>query len=104
MAFFSIFSFWLEDAKSIHFIYQKLVFVLGGMLLPLDIFPQWLENISKSLPFSYIAYYPAKLWVKFSTEAFFSVILWQFIWIVIGIISIYLLFRLVSKKLSINGG
>lgn len=104
MAFFAIFAFWLEDAKSIHFIYQKLVFVLGGMLLPLEIFPQWLETISKSLPFSYIAYFPAKLWVSFSFKDVLPVLLGQIFWISLMIILTTLLYKICIKKISINGG
>jgi ABC-2 type transport system permease protein len=37
------------------------VFVLGGMLLPLEVFPGWLESITRLLPFRAMAYAPARL-------------------------------------------
>ena len=104
MALLGVFAFWFEDAKSMHFIYQKIVFTIGGMLLPLEIFPFWLERISAVLPFSYVAYHPAKLFVKFSFSSFFSVLVFQIIWIAVISLFIFLVFRVCVKKVSVNGG
>jgi ABC-2 type transport system permease protein len=54
-------AFWLSDAKATWFLYQKLVFLLGGMLLPLQLFPAWLERVAWVLPFWTMAYAPARL-------------------------------------------
>lgn len=54
-------AFWVLDAKGTWFLYQKLVFVLGGMLLPLEVLPSSLETVAKVLPFSAMAYIPARL-------------------------------------------
>ncbi|MGH1487780.1 MAG: ABC transporter permease [Acidimicrobiales bacterium] len=58
---FAASSFWLREAKGAWFLYNKLVFVLGGMLLPLEVLPAWLETIAKFLPFMAMAYVPARL-------------------------------------------
>lgn len=54
-------SFWLSESKGAWFIYNKLVFVLGGMLLPLEVLPGWMETVAKLLPFMAMAYAPARL-------------------------------------------
>ncbi len=54
-------AFWVRDAKSGWFLYQKLVFVLGGMLLPLEVLPDSMEVVAKSLPFMAMSYVPARL-------------------------------------------
>ncbi len=54
-------AFWVRDAKGMWFLYQKLIFVLGGMLIPLEVLPGWLESIAKALPFMAMAYAPARL-------------------------------------------
>jgi ABC-2 type transport system permease protein len=54
-------AFWLSDAKATWYLYQKLVFLLGGMLLPLQLFPAWLERVAWVLPFWTMAYAPARL-------------------------------------------
>ena len=54
-------AFWLNDAKAAWFLYLKFVFLLGGMLMPLQLFPVWLERVSWLLPFWTMAYAPARL-------------------------------------------
>jgi ABC-2 type transport system permease protein len=54
-------AFWVRDARSTWFLYQKLVFVLGGMLIPLQVLPGWLHAIANCLPFAAMAYAPARL-------------------------------------------
>jgi ABC-2 type transport system permease protein len=54
-------AFWLRDAKSAWFLYQKFLFMLGGMLLPLEVLPGWLERIAVVLPFAAMAYVPGRL-------------------------------------------
>lgn len=58
---FAAAAFWLRDAGSAWFLYQKLVFVVGGMLLPLEILPSGLESAARWLPFSAMAYVPGRL-------------------------------------------
>ncbi len=54
-------AFWVLDAKGTWFLYQKLVFVLGGMLLPLEVLPSGMEQVARWLPFASMAYAPARL-------------------------------------------
>jgi ABC-type glutathione transport system ATPase component len=39
-------AFITEDVQSFQIIYQKFLFILGGMLIPLDFFPGWLRDVS----------------------------------------------------------
>jgi ABC-2 type transport system permease protein len=54
-------AFWLRDAKSAWFLYQKFLFMLGGLLLPLEVMPDWLERVAVALPFAAMAYVPGRL-------------------------------------------
>jgi ABC-2 type transport system permease protein len=104
MASLGILAFWLEDAHSLHFIYSKLVFVLGGMLVPLEIFPHWLQKISVNLPFSFVAYHPAKMFVQFDWTTVAKTIFAQISWIIVFILITTVLYDVCIKKVSINGG
>lgn len=97
-------AFWLEDSASISWIYQKIVFIIGGMLLPLEFYPSWLENLSKSLPTSYLMYYPAKLFVHFDFTLFFKIIIGQIAWIVILSIIAFIIYKKGVREVNINGG
>jgi len=54
-------AFWLRDAGSAWFLYQKLIFIFGGMLLPLQVVPGAMRAIAFGLPFMTMAYVPARL-------------------------------------------
>lgn len=58
---FAASAFWLRSAGSAWFLYQKLVFVVGGMLIPLEVLPGWLRGIATVLPFRAMSYIPARL-------------------------------------------
>ena len=79
---FAAAAFWVRDAKGTWFLYQKLVFVLGGMLLPLEVLPGRLESIAKLLPFMAMAYAPARLASGhaepglLAVQAFWLVVVW----------------------------
>ena len=54
-------SFWIRDARSTWFLYQKLVFIIGGMLLPLQVLPPAMTRVALWLPFMAMAYAPSRL-------------------------------------------
>jgi ABC-2 type transport system permease protein len=100
----SLMAFWFEDTESFKWIYDKILFVIGGMLLPLEILPGWLAKISESLPFSYIVYYPAKLFVSFDINLFWKVIGIQIAFIALFVFITFIVYRIVERRLNVNGG
>jgi ABC-2 type transport system permease protein len=54
-------AFWIRDARSTWFLYQKFVFIAGGMLLPIEVLPHGIERAARLLPFMAMAYAPARL-------------------------------------------
>lgn len=43
---------WLQDCTPIYWIWQKAAFLLGGLLLPLEIYPDWLRTLAELTPFA----------------------------------------------------
>ncbi len=97
-------AFITEDVTSIQIIYQKFIFILGGMLIPLDFFPDWLKNLALALPFNYIVYAPARLFVSFDWARWLNVVIMQTIWIGIFALALWALFRAGLRHVAINGG
>lgn len=97
-------SFWVEENSAFFWIYSKLVFTLGGMLIPLDLFPKWLQNISEYLPFAYVTYVPARLAVDFSFADFGRQFLIQILYLAAFFILSMTLYRKGAKNLNVNGG
>lgn len=58
---FAALAFWLRDAKSTWYLYQKFVFIAGGMLIPIELFPPAMQSVVKVLPFVAMSYVPARL-------------------------------------------
>jgi ABC-2 type transport system permease protein len=97
-------AFWIEDISAFRWIQDKLIFVLGGMLIPLSFFPLFLQKIALVLPFSYVAYAPAYMFVNFSVSFFVETVLIQILWITLFVAGASLLYNLGAKRVSINGG
>jgi ABC-2 type transport system permease protein len=97
-------AFVTEDTASFRLIYQKLIFILGGLLLPVDFLPGWLQGIARLLPFSQITYAPAKLLVAFDMEQWLHVSASQLIWIAVMGFGLRLQYAWAVRRLSVNGG
>lgn len=97
-------SFWFEDNNAFFWIYSKLIFTLGGMLMPIELFPKWLQKISHYLPFAYVTYVPARLAVDFSFITFGKQVLVQAIYLIVFFILAMGLYRKGAKSLNVNGG
>lgn len=97
-------SFWFEDNSAFFWIYSKLIFTLGGMLMPIELFPVWLQRISHYLPFVYVTYVPARLAVDFSFESFAVNFPVQLLYLGVFFTLSMLLYRKGVKNLNVNGG
>ncbi len=97
-------AFWFEDVSAFRWITEKLVFVLGGMLIPLNFFPKIFQTIASILPYSYMSYAPAYLFVNFSLSGAISSMLVQLVWVILLVACAFGLYGLGAKKVSINGG
>jgi ABC-2 type transport system permease protein len=97
-------AFVAEDVEPFDWIYQKFVFILGGLLIPLSLYPDWLQDITRSLPFSFMVYEPARLFVDPDPIRFVNMLLGQLAWLVIlgGLLAIF--YRRGVRRLAINGG
>lgn len=96
-------AFWLEENTAFFWVYQKLVLILGTFL-PVEFFPKWVQNITLSLPFSYVTYGPAKLFVDFSPEKCLNIILMQSLYLILIVLACFIVYRKGVKVLNVNGG
>lgn len=97
-------AFVVEESSAFRWIYQKFLLVLGGLLIPLDFFPEWLQRVSLSLPFAWIVFGPARLFVDPSLSRLAEVLLRQFLWLGIVGAVVWLIYRWAVGRLVINGG
>lgn len=99
-----LFAFIAEEVAPFEWIYQKFVFILGGMLIPLDFYPAWLQTLAKNLPFAYMMYGPARLFVLPSWPLLIQIVAGQLFWLALLGGLLLLTSSLGMRKLAINGG
>ncbi|MCL1805906.1 MAG: ABC-2 family transporter protein [Clostridiales bacterium] len=96
-------AFVLEDNLALYLIYQKLSFMLG-MFLPVEFLPAWLQPVAKNLPFSYIYWAPAKIFVNYSPALCLELIPRQAAWAAAAAAAALLCYQLSIRRLQVNGG
>ncbi len=75
--------FWFLEVSSLLFIYMLMNFFLSGHMFPLDLLPEPWGTIVAYLPFKYLAYFPAAIFLgKIAPEN---------LWIEVGIEALWLL-------------
>jgi ABC-2 type transport system permease protein len=97
-------SFWIQDASPLYWIWQKLCFVLGGLVLPLSIYPGWLRTVADWSPFSAMLNGPGRLAMDYDPALAGGTLLRLVAW---GLVAALLLRWLYARGLSIldvNGG
>lgn len=94
-------AFWLRDTRAMWFLYQKLVFILGGMLLPLEILPGALRDVAMNLPFMTMAYVPARLAAGHVEP---GLLLVQLGWLVVLGLAAAVAFARGQRRLQVVGG
>jgi ABC-2 type transport system permease protein len=104
VALIGLMAFVLEDVSAFEWIYSKLVLVLGGVLIPLDFFPEWLRSLALSLPFAYTTYAPARLFIDPSPAIAVQLLGAQAAWLVGLAVVLSFVFARGMRRLAINGG
>jgi ABC-2 type transport system permease protein len=52
-------AFWADNVWSLNVMYRFVSQMLGGLMLPLSLFPEWSQPLLDLLPFKYLYYFPA---------------------------------------------
>lgn len=97
-------AFWTENTQPFSFIFSRLALVLGGVLAPIEIFPQPLRAIAQALPFSTILYGPSRVLVGFTAGLFGELVLQQLITLLVTALLLLVLYTIATRRVSINGG
>ncbi len=96
-------SFWIEDSTPFHWVYDKMILIIGTMF-PIEMFPEFIKPIIRCTPIFVVTYGPAKLLIDFSIENFVQIFIAQIIYLIISVAIIGILYNKGVKKLNVNGG
>jgi ABC-2 type transport system permease protein len=75
-------AFFTEECRPFWWIYSKLLFTLGGLFMPIDIYPKVFRQIAEAMPFRSVTYGPARVFVGGSTALFVNLTWTGLAWII----------------------
>lgn len=100
----ALLALWIEDARGMELVMSRFVMILGGMMIPLTMFPQPVARICLLLPFQVIAYGPAHVFAAYSSEVVRSEVAITGTWLLVMVSSLVVLYRKGVQKLHVQGG
>jgi ABC-2 type transport system permease protein len=96
-------AFWIRRVLPAALIVQKLGFLLGGLLAPINLYPGWLFDFAKATPFGAHLYWVGVQVIAPSTRLFWIGIGWQLLWIAILTALCALIWRAGLRKILREG-
>jgi ABC-2 type transport system permease protein len=97
--------FWFLEVTSLLYIVMTLNFFISGQMLPLDLLPKPWSGLLKALPFQYMAYFPAAVFLgKVKGMDLLTGLVAELFWAIAFIILTRVLFRLGLRRYSAFGG
>jgi len=99
-----VLAFWLHDVSPIYWVWQKLTFILGGLMLPLEIYPEWLRALALASPFSAVLHGPGRLAFGLDAELAAFTAARIVVWAAIAAALLALVYQRALRQLEVNGG
>jgi len=97
-------AFWIEDTSDLFLLYSRGTMLIGGVLLPIELYPVSVQPLLKILPFANIAYAPARLFVNPSLTDLLLVLSRQLFGVAVFGSAVYLVYRVAQRRVFVNGG
>jgi ABC-2 type transport system permease protein len=97
--------FWFLEVTSLLYIVMTLNFFISGQMLPLDLLPEPWSGLLKALPFQYMAYFPAVVFLKKVRRTELALhLLGELLWTIVFLLLARGLYRLGLRRYSAYGG
>lgn len=97
-------AFWLQQVEPFHWVWEKFLFTLGGLMLPLAVYPHWLQKIAYWTPFPAILGERSALAIEFSAFRALSIVGTLLFWAVLGGGFLLWLYRRGLRIVNVEGG
>ncbi len=97
-------AFWLQEVSPFFWIWEKFLFMLGGLMLPLAVYPQWMQTLAHLTPFPAILGDRSALALDFNLNHVLTLTLSLTGWGVFGLFCLLLVYRKGLRILNVEGG
>ncbi|MCB0078162.1 MAG: ABC-2 family transporter protein [Anaerolineales bacterium] len=97
-------AFWMEETSGLRLLVSRFTMIAGGMLIPLDLFPDSWQPILHALPFASIVYGPARLFAAPDLALLGELLVKQGLFTLLLIGAVAWLYRRGVARIHANGG
>lgn len=97
-------AFWMEDTAGLFLLTDRLKWIFGGFLMPIELYPDAARRIVELLPFRHMIAGPARLFVKFEWAGLGHLLLSQTVWLLIFGLLCAGIYQLGVRRVDVNGG
>jgi ABC-2 type transport system permease protein len=104
-ALMGLVGFWTLEVSSLLWVFMLFNFFLSGQMFPLSILPPPWDTIALAIPFQYLAYFPAAVFLqKIEGAAMWQGLAIELAWVVFFIIACRVMFNRGVRRYSAFGG
>ena len=97
-------AFWLQDVSPVYWVWQKLMFVLGGLMLRLQLYPEFVQRIAAFTPFPVLLSGPASFVLPVASVSPATLARDFVIWSSATALIVRWIFARATRALTVNGG
>ncbi|HJZ77030.1 MAG TPA: ABC-2 family transporter protein [Vicinamibacterales bacterium] len=97
-------TFWLDDVSPVFWVAQKLLFVFGGLMLPIELYPNAMQAAAALTPFPTMLAGPASFVLRQNGGGSATLAVRMSAWGVVTAVAVWYEFRRAHGTLTINGG
>jgi ABC-2 type transport system permease protein len=97
-------AFWLESSAGVALIYSRALMMLGGMFLPLQVYPNAVQPLLRLLPFASMVSAPGSMFVNPSTQLLRQSLVTQGVAVLVYALVVRLVQSIAFRRLFANGG
>ncbi|MGI9595229.1 MAG: ABC transporter permease [Acidimicrobiales bacterium] len=101
----NLIAFWLLDNRGVDQMLTLLISFFAGLLLPINLFPPWLETIARLLPFASMIQLPAEIFLgRYDGLGIASVLAQQVLWGALLLLGGRVLLAAATRRVVVQGG
>lgn len=94
----------IRDTAPLSWVWQKLGFVLGGLMVPLVLYPEWMQQLAQLTPFYYLLFGVGRVVLDENLHSTVSTAIGIVAWGIIGVLLVFLLQRKIENDIIGEGG
>jgi ABC-2 type transport system permease protein len=97
-------AFWFDEVTPLFWLWQKLLFVLGGLMLPIQLYPKVIQRVAAFTPFPTVLGGPASFLLGSGSVTAVDLAWSLALWAVVIAVVTWCVFRRATAALAFNGG